>query len=446
MSILPPEVRAGYVYNRVLRAIGDRPEDEDRFPDGIPAKGTVTFTPKNSVKQVVSNDTGVTVTREPVVCTIHQGEAQYDDPDPDKAGLLIDEAGQDGGVWLVVGEWTVSYQFDDRYSNVPNQDIVVTEDHTEDNPLDVALVAGLTPSPTIKFVVNEQVYVDTLAARDETLQALDRSLEDFGETLNTEISTEGTLAHSTIAAQIEERAVTGAGVNRIIASTDPFYPIEPGELLVLLKDPRPQYFVDFSTFPEGVGVPSGWSQPWAESSDWYVAPDPVMGNTLRTTQGSSGSRRFLSLDAAADDALQYSTQEVVFRWRGRGDCRAVLRGGGSVGDEIGYWTGRNVQSVSVGRYSPTGSGSFMHDMPNPSEGIHSDVWYITRTRVEGDLLQSRTWFADQPEPQEWMSEARNSDVPGPGLVGLLDPLTHPTEFSYFGVGFDGARAPKGPLV
>ena len=168
MSILPPEVRAGYVYNRVLRAIGDRPEDEDRFPDGIPAKGTVTFTPKNSVKQVVSNDTGVTVTREPVVCTIHQGEDS-----PDLAGLLIDEAGAVGGVWLVVGEWTVSYQFDDRYSNVPNQDIVVTEEHTEDNPLDVALVAGLTPSPTIKFVVNEQVYLDTLAARDVALSARD---------------------------------------------------------------------------------------------------------------------------------------------------------------------------------------------------------------------------------------------------------------------------------
>ena len=167
MSLLPPEVRAGYVYNRVLRAIGDRPEDEDRFPDGIPAKGTVTFTPKNSVKQVVSNNTGVTVTREPVVCTIHQGE-----DNPNLAGLLIDEAGAVGGVWLVVGEWTVSYQFEDRYSNVPNQDIVVTEDHTEENPLDVALVAGITPSPTIKFVVNEQIYVDTLAARDEVIANL----------------------------------------------------------------------------------------------------------------------------------------------------------------------------------------------------------------------------------------------------------------------------------
>ena len=171
MSLLPPEVRAGYVYNRVLRAIGDRPEDEDRFPDGIPAKGTVTFTPKNSVKQVVSNNTGVTVTREPVVCTIHQGE-----DNPNLAGLLIDEAGAVGGVWLVVGEWTVSYQFEDRYSNVPNQDIVVTEDHTEDNPLDVALVAGLTPSPTIKFVVNEQNYIETLAARDEAVAARDEAV------------------------------------------------------------------------------------------------------------------------------------------------------------------------------------------------------------------------------------------------------------------------------
>lgn len=207
MSILPPEVRAGYVYNRVLRAIGDRPEDEDRFPDGIPAKGTVTFTPKNSVKQVVSNSTGVTVTREPVVCTIHQGEAQYNDPDPDKAGMLIDEAGAVGGVWLVVGEWTVSYQFEDRYSSVPNQDIVVTEDHTEDNPLDVALVAGLTPSPTIKFVVNEQVYVDTLKARDETIAARDLVLPARDQTL---AARDQTLAHGiTVDTSVGTRVFVG---------------------------------------------------------------------------------------------------------------------------------------------------------------------------------------------------------------------------------------------
>lgn len=167
MSILPPEVRAGYVYDRVLRAIGDRPYDDDRLPDGIPAQGRVIFRPKSAVKQLVSNGRGVTVTREPVTCTIHQGANQIDDPDASKGGLLIDEAGAVGGVWLVVGEWTVEYHMEDRYSNIPNEEIIVTEDRTEDNPLDVALASELTPTPTQKFVVNEQVYMDTLAARDE---------------------------------------------------------------------------------------------------------------------------------------------------------------------------------------------------------------------------------------------------------------------------------------
>lgn len=167
MSILPPEVRAGYVYDRVLRAIGDRPYDDDRLPDGIPAQGKVIFRPKTSVKQLVSGGRGVTITREPVTCTIHQGEKQIDDPDASKGGLLIDEAGAVGGVWLVVGEWTVEYHMEDRYSNIPNEEIIVTEEHTEDNPLDVALASEITPTPTQKFVVNEQVYVDTLTARDE---------------------------------------------------------------------------------------------------------------------------------------------------------------------------------------------------------------------------------------------------------------------------------------
>lgn len=179
MSILPPEVRAGYVYDRVLRAIGDRPYDEDRLPDGIPAQGRVIFRPKTSVKQIVSDGRGVTVTREPVTCTIHRGEDQPDDPDASKGGLLIDEAGAVGGVWLVVGGWSVEYHMEDRYSNIPNEEIIVTKDHTEENPLDIALASELTPTPTQKFVVNEQIYLDSKNYRNEALEFRNDAQEAF---------------------------------------------------------------------------------------------------------------------------------------------------------------------------------------------------------------------------------------------------------------------------
>ncbi|GAA2577201.1 SGNH/GDSL hydrolase family protein [Microbacterium binotii] len=50
-------------------------------------------------------------------------------------------------------------------------EIDVTTDHTDESPLDLTLAAPLEPLPTVKWVVNEQVYVDTLAASSRAEQA-----------------------------------------------------------------------------------------------------------------------------------------------------------------------------------------------------------------------------------------------------------------------------------
>lgn len=170
---LPDEVQYGFVYGKTLLAIGDTTDDVDRFPDGVAAKGIVRFTPKVTILRTETDP--ATIIKQRIECKIHQGKDDPDDPDPAKVGLLVDTAGHVGNVALVVGQYDVSYQLEGGAS-VPSFTINVTPEHTPESPLDLALAAPIVPSPTVKFVVNEQVYLDTLAARDEAEAARDEAV------------------------------------------------------------------------------------------------------------------------------------------------------------------------------------------------------------------------------------------------------------------------------
>lgn len=173
---LPDEVQYGFVYGKTLLAIGDTAEDEDRFPDGVAAKGVVRFTPKVTILRTETDP--ATIIKQRIECRIHQGKDDSVDPDPAKVGLLVDTAGHVGTVALIVGQYTVSYQLEGG-SAVPSFDIDVTAAHTSEAPLDLALAAPLVPSPSVKFVVNEQVYLDALAARDEAVAAAEAAAPDL---------------------------------------------------------------------------------------------------------------------------------------------------------------------------------------------------------------------------------------------------------------------------
>lgn len=86
---LPSNVNFGHVTGRIIHAVGDTPDDPDRFPDARPARGTVTFrpTPQWLLNPGATPDPTVIVPN-PVVCTL------------DEDGFLTDEAGA-RGVYLV---------------------------------------------------------------------------------------------------------------------------------------------------------------------------------------------------------------------------------------------------------------------------------------------------------------------------------------------------------
>lgn len=153
---LPASIQYGYVVWTALLAVADTTADPDRTPDAVPATGEIRFDPL--VSPISTTSPAVTIVPQRVVATL------------DSEGRLIDPTGQTG-VWLVTGQYTVTFAFSGFA--LPSFRIEVTAAHTEEAPLDLTLAAPLVPNPATVFVVNQQVYTDTLAARDAATVARD---------------------------------------------------------------------------------------------------------------------------------------------------------------------------------------------------------------------------------------------------------------------------------
>lgn len=142
---LPANLEFGRVVGRFLQSASDDGSEE------TPASGTITFQPV--AYRLIGGDTPATITLDSVVGTIDSAD-----------GILV---AQDGtpGVWLAVGWYDVTCKFSTRVR--ASFTVEVTAAHTQANPLDLTVASPITPNPSVQFVVNEQIYLDTLQARDE---------------------------------------------------------------------------------------------------------------------------------------------------------------------------------------------------------------------------------------------------------------------------------------
>lgn len=146
----PANIAFGRVVGRYLLAVADTPADEDHFPDPIPASGTVTFTPA-APTVYVTGENAATVIPKAVAGSLNA------------EGRVTDPTGTEG-VWLVIGQYDVRVSIPGV--DIPTFRISVKAEHTAEAPLELALAAPLKPAASEVFVVNRQVYLDALAARD----------------------------------------------------------------------------------------------------------------------------------------------------------------------------------------------------------------------------------------------------------------------------------------
>lgn len=160
MAILPPEISFGFVVGRWILAVGDTEADPDELPDAAVPTGTVTFTRidenVNLLDTTQNDGTWVAVARKSVMAVLNdQGE-------------LALEHSTNAGLWLITGAYTVAVSVS-GLSWTPFT-IIITTDHTPENPLDLVTASPVPITPTTVLVPSIDTMVRAEAAADRAEQ------------------------------------------------------------------------------------------------------------------------------------------------------------------------------------------------------------------------------------------------------------------------------------
>ena len=122
--------KVGLVSGRVLRAVADIGPGDDALPDVLPAKGDIVFTPK-ILESVIPGSPSVRVRSETITASL------------DSEGYISRNFNR--GVWLWAGTWTVNA----TSVGAGTFEILVTEKHDKDHPLDLWSYSAVPPAPGV---------------------------------------------------------------------------------------------------------------------------------------------------------------------------------------------------------------------------------------------------------------------------------------------------------
>ena len=147
------------------------------------------------------------------------------------------------------------------------------------------------------------------------------------------------------------------------------------------------------------------------------------GKAMVVNISSSTARRVIGFNPVNADTSRDNV-DMVFMWKGSGDCRGVARASGSASSENGYVVGSrgptmtsNANEAQVVKYV---GGSFtVVDTGTGAPTRSTTAWYYTRSRVNGTTFQTRTWAVGDSEPATWEIEPTDSSISGVGWVGVF---------------------------
>ena len=214
MGVLPANVGSGYVTGRLIQAVLDGSDPDDK-PDGIPIAGAkITFKP--SVDMVVNRTVSP-----PVMIATTTGVCTTDDD-----GVLVDPMGQPG-VWLVASDdpdldptgWTYTVQV--SAPNFPSRawSITVPEGSTQDLATAVPVpsnpgtaVAAWQAAVDAVWEARDMATAEILQSRDDSVGAVETAAEvgsqlldnrgNFSGTLNLSAVTRNAIVHMTMIGNI----------------------------------------------------------------------------------------------------------------------------------------------------------------------------------------------------------------------------------------------------
>jgi hypothetical protein len=199
----------GKVVGRFIYVVGDSEADPDSLPDVIAASGTATITPEFNRAIVPDEPVYAIAIPRPVTLGI------------DSEGFVVDETGV-RGVWLLKGVYTVSFALTGGAS-LTSFSFEVKEEHTVDNPLDLSKHAPLPDGGMVQWVVNQQIYDESTAARDEAEAARDAAVqaaETVAVTAQTIQDLVDTITYSTVLSVNGQTGEVSLGVADIAGLSD----------------------------------------------------------------------------------------------------------------------------------------------------------------------------------------------------------------------------------
>lgn len=184
--MLPSSIEYGTITGRFMEAVIDS-ADADLFPDGVPASGSVTFTPAVSRVVITGGDT------EPMTVILQPIQAKLDDegyvssPTGERYINLVSGQSPD----MIPSDFT--YRVDIRVGRMKFEpfDIEVPANTV----IDLAEQTPVMESPGVIEIVNKTLYDDAMAAVQEALssvRSIDRIEDDDGDGIATIHYTDGT--------------------------------------------------------------------------------------------------------------------------------------------------------------------------------------------------------------------------------------------------------------
>ena len=305
---------------------------------------------------------------------------------------------------------------------------------------DADIQAAMTSADTASATVRD---VEARVSSVEAMGGLSPESPVDGQTANL-IAQPGTLTSAAVIGKVESHVsdmVKSPTVTRIIASQDPYTPLEEGDLLLVFAPPPTEFFTDFTDSAVGA-PPVGWSTRWGAANHYKVVaePDGTGGVVLREEGAPSIMNRSLAWDVVGTQG----DVEIVMRYR-IAAISAPIRPALRLGDnpERGYHAGiRNANRYTIDYRNGADAVSLAeepHSFPSPSG------WLITRMRAEGNQISVKTWADGQPEPDVWDLTATDTTITD-GAVGLRTLASaHWREVDWVGVSIDGRTAPMEPV-